>query len=145
MLQDPTSKLPTNHIMYHPLSGHCVLVDDNNSIQLTDCLNRSHWSYGGDGTPINLVGTSMCLKAVGDGLPVTVSTDCSSNQSMWRVISSSKLQLATMNEQGKSICLENNSNSSTILTTECLCAEDGDKCQDNPEIQWFKLVQTNLS
>ncbi|OVA18921.1 Glycoside hydrolase [Macleaya cordata] len=142
ILQDPTSKLPINHVMYHPLSGNCVLVDDSNSIQLTDCLNRSHWSYGGDETPINLVGTSMCLKAVGDGLPVTVSTDCSSNQSNWRVISSSNLQLSTMDEQGKSLCLENNS--STILTKECLCPTDVEKCQDNPEIQWFKLVPTNM-
>ncbi|OVA18920.1 Glycoside hydrolase [Macleaya cordata] len=68
------------------------------------------------------------LQAVGNGLPGTVSTDCSSKQSIWKVISSSKLQLATMDEQGKSLCLENNSNSSTILIKECLCPTDDEKC-----------------
>ncbi|MCL7042544.1 hypothetical protein MKW94_018705 [Papaver nudicaule] len=145
MLQDPRSKLPTDHIIYHPLSGLCLFVDKNSNIQASDCLNRSHWSYAGNQAPLKLAGTSKCLKVNGNGLPVTVSNDCSSDQSAWKVILESNMRLAAMDQQGRSLCLDyDTSKSPLILSNECQCVtDDASKCKDNPETQWFKLIQTN--
>ncbi|KAI3850536.1 hypothetical protein MKX03_003972 [Papaver bracteatum] len=145
ILQDPRSNLPREQIIYHPLSGHCFTVDDKNSssTQLSDCLNRSHWSYAGNQTQIKLTGTSKCLKVEGNGLPVTVSDDCSS---VWKVIADSNIRLATTDKEGRSLCLDYNpSISPLVLSNECLCADDeSSNCKENPETQWFKLIETNV-
>ncbi|KAF6162133.1 hypothetical protein GIB67_008262 [Kingdonia uniflora] len=129
--------------MYHPLSGKCVMANENNTLEASDCLNRSKWSYTGDESPIWLMGTSLCLNVVGDGLPVIISSDCSSNQSTWRVVLDSKLHIAARDAQGRSLCLESNPfNSNIILTRECLCLNDDDSlCNESPpQIQWFTLI-----
>lgn len=142
---DPRSNLPRDQIIYHPLSGHCLLVDDKNSsnTQASDCLNRSHWSYAGNQTQVKLTGTSKCLKVEGNGLPVTVSDDCSS---VWKVIADSNIRLATTDKEGRSLCLDYDlSKSSVVLSNECLCADDeSSNCKENPETQWFKLIETNV-
>ncbi|XAR70239.1 Cellulase [Bertholletia excelsa] len=146
--QDPNSIIPSYYIMYHPQTGQCVQVG-RSAIYVTDCWRWSRWSHDRDGGPIRLSGGPRCLRASGDGLPVVVSSRCSGHQSMWSMVSGSKLHLATKDKQGGLLCLEWSSDSSSpvILTKKCLCLGDDSKdvsmCGDDPQRQWFKLVPSN--
>ncbi|XP_022158418.1 uncharacterized protein LOC111024912, partial [Momordica charantia] len=124
MLQDPTSNASSSYVMYHPQSGQCILAsNDNKGIFLSSCSTSSRWSHGGDGTSIKITTTGLCLKANGEGLRVSLSSDCLSQQSVWRAISNSKLHLATFTQDGKNFCLQiESSNSSKIVTRSCICA-----------------------
>ncbi|KAL2517218.1 Cellulase (glycosyl hydrolase family 5) protein [Abeliophyllum distichum] len=102
-LQDPYSKGLTYYILYHPLSGRCIQVDNNNETQASDCLSFSLWSHGGNGTPIHLKGSPLCLTSAGDGFPVTLSTHC---MTKWEFVSNSTFQLANKDEKGINLCLE---------------------------------------
>lgn len=113
-------------------------------LKASDCQSWSRWFYDGDGTPLRLEGTSLCLKAAGDGHPAIISTDCSSQLSKWTFTSSSKLQIAVQDEQGKHLCLQAKSDDSSILFTKrCMCLGD-DYCLTNLQSQWFKLIASNM-
>ncbi|KAI3468671.1 hypothetical protein Pfo_025334 [Paulownia fortunei] len=144
-IQDPNSMGPTYHILYHPSSGRCIRVDKS-EVHASDCWSFTRWNHDGNGNPIRLVGTELCLSAVGDGIPVTLSLDCTSRQSQWELVSSSKFQLSNKDEHGKYLCLEWDPNySSRVLTRKCTCLEeDGSmNCQESPQSQWFKLISAN--
>lgn len=110
-----------------------------------DCRNRSRWSYGGNGTAILLMGSSLCLRVAGDGLPVVLSPECSDNQSTsWTLVSSSGFHIAGMDAGGRQVCLQGSSgDSSTVGTIECLCPGDPN-CSGNPQEQWFRFVASNV-
>lgn len=110
-----------------------------------DCQkNYSRWSYEGDGSPIRLMESSMCLQAGGEGLPLGLSEDCLGQQSSWKRVSVSGLHLATLDKTGLPSCLQKDLNASTIVTRKCICIEDDSACMDNPQSQWFQLVPTNV-
>ncbi|XP_068652570.1 glycosyl hydrolase 5 family protein-like [Aristolochia californica] len=158
MIKDPESNHSVNHILYHPLSGLCVQTiqdlenNDTAVVQVRDCESedsRSRWSFRGNGhgDPIWLTGTNLCLRHVGNRLPVILSRECSDWETKWRVLSSSRLQvqIAAMDTQGEFQCLEKSfSNASSLLfTRECLCLDDS-FCEENPQSQWFKRISTNV-
>ncbi|CAK9141953.1 unnamed protein product [Ilex paraguariensis] len=145
-IQDPKSNVSPYYIMYHPTSGRCMR-GVNNELHPTDCWSLSRWSHAGDGTPIRLMGTPLCLTAVGDGLPVSLTADCMSEQSTWKLFSDTKYQIANRDEHGTDLCLDWDPNySSRILTKKCLCSQDdSDQCHDNPQSQWFKLISSNAN
>ncbi|GAY39204.1 hypothetical protein CUMW_042570 [Citrus unshiu] len=103
-----TSRTRTSYIIFHPLSGNCVNANARNELYASNRGPFSRWSYGGDGTPIRLMDRSLCLKVVGDGLPPMLSNDCQSKQSAWSLVSSSKLHLATKDDEhgGELLCLQ---------------------------------------
>ncbi|XP_027905958.1 glycosyl hydrolase 5 family protein-like [Vigna unguiculata] len=140
---EPNSKAPIVNILYHPLSGQCVQVNDKNEVELGRCETKTRWVRAENETKIILHGTKKCLTTTGEGLPVIVS-DCERNNSSWRSASLSKLHLATMNQQQEQLCLQKDSNSSTIVTSKCICIKDDSLCLDDPQSQWFQLVQTNV-
>ncbi|KAK6947853.1 Glycoside hydrolase, family 5 [Dillenia turbinata] len=141
----PSSNASTYLMMYHPQSGRCVQVKGEDRIYLSSCQSGSRWSHEGEENPIRLIGSGLCLKVVGDGLPPILSTDCTSPQSTWKFVSSSKLHIAAPDEKSKMLCLESNfSNFSVIITGKCLCLEDTSTCNRDPQQQWFKLIPTNL-
>lgn len=110
-----------------------------------DCKSNSLWSFEGDGSPIRLMNSAMCLKAVGEGLPPSLSEDCLSAQSSWKAVSRSGLHLASFAKDGELLCLEKDSNSTKIVTKKCICIGDDDpSCLDDPLNQWFRLVPTNV-
>ncbi|KAL6327852.1 hypothetical protein AAG906_026526 [Vitis piasezkii] len=74
-----------------PESGFCVNVEGQDNVHGSSCRERSKWSHSGDGSPIQLVGSELCLKAVGDGVPVALSTDCKSPWATWKLVSDSML------------------------------------------------------
>ncbi|KAK3029824.1 hypothetical protein RJ639_038258 [Escallonia herrerae] len=145
MNQGPQPNGLTSYVMYHPQSGRCAEAGNEN-LTATSSQNCSRWSYSKDGSTIKLLGTSSCLTAVGDGLPVVVSNDCSSQQSMWSIVSSSKLHVAAKDDQGRGLCLEWKSSDTTLVAKKCLCLgddlEDVLRCEENPQRQWFKFVPT---
>ncbi|XP_039166815.1 glycosyl hydrolase 5 family protein [Eucalyptus grandis] len=144
MIQDPSSNSPMSYIMYHPQSGLCIRANNNHEIGTAERQLWSRWSHYRDGGPIRLMGTPLCLQALGDGLPPALSNDCSSQRSAWRSISNSKLHVAATDEHGNRLCLEKKSNeSSVILTRKCICVDDDSGCMENPQGQWFKFVPTN--
>ncbi|MED6186825.1 hypothetical protein PIB30_070415 [Stylosanthes scabra] len=79
---------------------------------------------------------------------VTVSDDCENKNkknNSWRKVSLSKLHLATFDHKsGKTLCLQKDPNSSTIVTSKCICITDDSQCLDDPQSQWFQLVPTNV-
>ncbi|KAL0556755.1 hypothetical protein IC582_005271 [Cucumis melo] len=145
MLQDPNSNASYSYVIYHPQSGQCIEVsNDNKDIVLTNCSTSSRWSHDNDSTPIKMSSTGLCLKASGEGLAASLSTDCLGKQSVWSAISNSKLHLATITENGKSLCLQiESSNSSKIVTNSCICTTDDPTCLQDTQSQWFELVETN--
>ncbi|XP_028769654.1 glycosyl hydrolase 5 family protein-like [Neltuma alba] len=145
--QDPTSKFPIANILYYPLSGQCVHVNQKNELEVGSCENKIERWVHEDGSQILLSGTNKCLTASGEGLPVVVSdgNNCQSKQSSsWKSASLSKLHLATVDQHGKQLCLHQDANSSTIVTRRCICILDDPTCLDDPRSQWFQFVPTNL-
>ncbi|KAK7368927.1 hypothetical protein VNO80_10960 [Phaseolus coccineus] len=144
MIQDPNSKASKSHIIFHPSTGYCAHVNDKELV-MGDCKSNSLWSFEGDGSPIRLMNSAMCLKAVGEGLPPTLSEDCLSAQSSWKAVSMSGLHLASFDKNGELLCLEKDSNSTKLVTRKCICIEHDDySCLDSPLNQWFRLVPTNV-
>ncbi|CAI9094203.1 OLC1v1029897C2 [Oldenlandia corymbosa var. corymbosa] len=146
-LQDPFSRHETYKVMYHPLSGTCGVAHKNQVLAAGGCWKTTQWSYRGEGSPIRLKGTNRCLMAVGDGLPVLLSDDCSGESSSWKLAKNSMYQLANKDENGNHLCLDFDPHvSKMVLTTKCIVAEEDDpdyiKLQ-RPESQWFLLVDSN--
>jgi hypothetical protein len=143
IVQDPSSDLAKSHILFHPLTGECGHVRDK-KIVMGDCKNESRWSFEGNGSPISLMDSPLCLKAAGEGLSPTLSEDCLSQQSSWRTVSLSRLHLATFDVNGERLCLHKDPESENVVTKKCICIEDDTKCMDSPINQWFKFVTTNV-
>ncbi|KAL2238275.1 uncharacterized protein LOC105164045 [Sesamum indicum] len=145
--QEPKTNRPTYYIMFHPQSGQCVRIGKTN-IVLANCKTASHWDQHQDGGTIKVAGSPQCLGVAGDGKVAGVSDDCSSNGSKWKHVSSSGLHLGAQDGEGKYLCLERSASNSTLVTKKCLCVGDNlvdfPTCDDNPEVQWFKLVPANV-
>nr|GMD99763.1 glycosyl hydrolase 5 family protein-like [Ipomoea batatas] len=143
--QDPKSSEPTYHILYHPLSGRCARVVDD-QIHMSDCLGASRCIHEADGMPIQMIGSLKCLAVVGEDLPLNLSTICNNDgqsNNTWSLASNSMFQLANRGDNGLVLCLDFDSSysSSTILTRKCVGLEEGD--MRNPQTQWFKLIASN--
>ncbi|XP_022974054.1 uncharacterized protein LOC111474124 [Cucurbita maxima] len=145
MLQDPNSNASFSYVIYHPQSGQCIQVsNDNKDMFMGNCSNSGRWTHDNDSTPIRMSSTGLCLKTSGEGLMPSLSTDCFGPQSSWRAISNTKLHLATITQDGKSLCLQvENSNSSKIVTNSCICTDGAPTCLEDTQSQWFELVETN--
>ncbi|KAF2297893.1 hypothetical protein GH714_004847 [Hevea brasiliensis] len=148
-LQDPTSKSSTSYIIFHPQSGSCVDPDGRHDIYAGNCKKPKRWLYAGNGAPIRLKGTSLCLEAVGDGAAPVLSKNCSSQQSSWKLLSQTKLHVATLDETGEYLCLQKESPyTSKIVTSKCTFTLPNPQCltdsQIDPTTQWFKLVSSNV-
>lgn len=111
---------------------------------MDECVTYRRWNHGEDGTPISLLGSGKCLKAVTAGQPPLLSDDCLCRESSWMAVSESKLHLATMDQRGELMCLERKDNSSQIVTNKCICIGDDTNCLKDPQSQWFKLIPTNM-
>ncbi|KAL7596541.1 hypothetical protein Lser_V15G30340 [Lactuca serriola] len=137
----------TSYIIYHPLSGKCV--KGGNNLSMTKCQQATRWDHLHDGGAIQLAKkTTHCLTTIKQGLPPIISDhECSSPQSLWNVVSSSKHHLASKDSQGNDVCLEVDPSTSKVVTNKCLCLDDNlrdvPKCEENPQRQWLKLIPTN--
>ncbi|GJY98554.1 ricin B, lectin domain, glycoside hydrolase [Tanacetum coccineum] len=141
------SSNPISYVLYHPLSGQCIKASD--TLSMTNCQEASRWNHERDGGSIQLANTTRCLTTFKQGLSpnVTDNDNCSSPESLWNVVSSSRHHLASKDNQGNNLCLEVDPFTLNILTNKCLCLDDDlrdvSKCDENPQSQWLKLVPTN--
>ncbi|KAF5816024.1 putative cellulase [Helianthus annuus] len=133
-----------SYILYHPLSGQCV--GSSHHLSMTSCRHASHWIHEQDGGPIQLKNTNHCLTTVKQGMSPIIShlDNCSTPESSWNVVSSSKHHLASKDSQRNNLCLEVDASTLKIVTNKCLCLDDDlrdvIKCDDNPQSQWLKLI-----
>ncbi|KAG5593295.1 hypothetical protein H5410_043809 [Solanum commersonii] len=102
-------KKPKYYLLFHPQSGKCLNVATNNVVQASSCIGASRWIYHGDGTSIRLTGTSSCLTTSREGMPLTLSKDCNNNEkSRWKL--ASNYQISNIDENGKELCLDFDTN-----------------------------------
>ncbi|KAL3635628.1 hypothetical protein CASFOL_020175 [Castilleja foliolosa] len=137
-----SSDQKTHYKILYPLTGQCVRSKAGKVI-LDTCKKATRWDQYGEA--IKVAGSSRCLVAAGDRAAAGVSDDCSSE---WKFVSNSGLHLAVLNGQGGYLCLEKNGSDNTLVTKKCLCVGDDlvdfPTCADNPQVQWFKFVPTNV-
>ncbi|KAJ3675307.1 hypothetical protein LUZ60_004349 [Juncus effusus] len=129
------------HLIFHPLSGLCVLSDFSSKlVKLGSCFDSKAWNYTYDNKLI-IKETDYCLQAVGMGKNVKISTDCDKSNSNWNLLSDSKMHVSTkLSKSGKNLCLDVG-NDGSLVTNECKCLNFNATC--SPEIQWFKIILSN--
>jgi endoglucanase len=140
LIAEPSSNSNKSYLIYHPLNGQCVKVNNNHELELGDCDGASKWNQ--EGQQIKLVGNDTCIEGNGDGSKVKLSKDCKSKQSFWKTLSATNLHLGTLDGQGQKLCLQRES--PNIVTKNCICVDDNPSCLDDPTSQWFQLVTTNV-
>ncbi|WCJ26387.1 Cellulase (glycosyl hydrolase family 5) protein [Euphorbia peplus] len=150
---DPASKFYKSYIIFHPQSGSCIHIGNKKEIFSSTCNKvPHHFMYSGkagNGSAIKLKGTKLCIQAIGEGKSPIISSNCTQNMSLWKLISSTRLHIATTDEQGNHLCLQKESPyTSKIVTNKCTLTHVDHECQKDwgkdPTTQWFKLVRTNL-
>ncbi|WZZ36131.1 hypothetical protein YC2023_019532 [Brassica napus] len=97
-LQAPDPQPKVNNLVFHPLSGLCMLQSflDPTKVTLGRCNESQLWNYSTDNT-LKLQNKSLCLANTGPNAPVVKlsETSCSSsNLCKWQTISASKMLLA---------------------------------------------------
>nr|XP_043609567.1 glycosyl hydrolase 5 family protein-like [Erigeron canadensis] len=144
-LQVPKTASSNYTLMYHPLSGRCINSNDKKEIFTEGCDSAfTGWSHVGDGSPIQVLNTKLCIMVIGDGLPVKLPNDCNGKQSAWKSIPNS-FQITSKDGNGVDLCLDFDGNSnSKILSKKCICAGgSAANCRENPQSQWFQFVWKN--
>ncbi|KAK1281510.1 hypothetical protein QJS10_CPB22g00038 [Acorus calamus] len=124
----------------------CVSADaGGQNVVLGDCSKSSRWFRRRGNHAIMLSSADhLCMHFVGEGQPVTLSTNCDDQLSSWWPVAMFQF---VSGSQGKRMCLDggNSQPGSTgvvITTTECDCLGTV-TCQENPQTQWFSFVTTN--
>ncbi|KAJ0989452.1 hypothetical protein J5N97_007808 [Dioscorea zingiberensis] len=135
-------QVPAYKMLYHPLTGRCVLRGNTGKDVVTGrCLKSEAWIY--DNGNLALHGTnSSCLQTDGEGKLAILGTDCSGIASKWDMISATKMQFSSK-VQGPSrrpLCLDIGPNGRSLVTNACKCFTGNQLC--DPETQWFKLVKS---
>ncbi|GJW20314.1 ricin B, lectin domain, glycoside hydrolase, partial [Tanacetum coccineum] len=138
-----------HYFLYHPLSGQCIKASGD-TLLMTNCQQASKWNHDHDGGSIQLANTPQCLTTSKQGASpmITDQVNCSSPQSSWNVVSSSRHHLASKDNEGNNLCLEVDISSLNIVTNKCLCLDDDlndvPSCGYNPTRQWLKLIPTDM-
>ncbi|KAG8064941.1 hypothetical protein GUJ93_ZPchr0004g39640 [Zizania palustris] len=125
------------NVIFHPLSGLCVLVKYPKGVDLGSCGESNAWNYT-SGYELVLKATGQCLQAESVGEMAKLGTDCSKSNSRWQLISNSGMHISTeLTKDGTRVCLDA-SPDGTITTSLCKCLTADPNC--NPESQWFKII-----
>lgn len=138
---DPFSKASTYYNMYHPATGTCSMANTkDNQVYQVDCSQKSGWDHTSDGTPISLHNDASCLTVAGEGLPVTLTKQCTDTKSLWSLMSDLKLHIGVKDPKGGDLCLEwgASGNATVLVSNKC------DLQSDTSQTQWFQLLPTNL-
>jgi hypothetical protein len=127
-------------LIFHPLTGLCVIRKSLlEPLQLGPCFLSDGWDY----TPqkvLSIKGTYYCIQAQKEGMPATLSIQCSNPNSQWDIISDSKLHLSSKTSSGSTdVCLDVNEKNA-IVTNACKCLRNDQSC--DPASQWFKLIDS---
>ncbi|XP_057530023.1 glycosyl hydrolase 5 family protein-like [Amaranthus tricolor] len=135
--QGPSAILAENRkIIYHPLTGKCILRKSIMGVNLGNCSESNHWSYTPQKTLI-IEYSYFCLKAQGMNRPARLSIICPGTGTIWAPISDSELHLAVTLSDNTTACLDVDSGNN-LITTTCKCLSKDNGC--DPGSQWFTLV-----
>ncbi|KMT00591.1 hypothetical protein BVRB_9g218890 [Beta vulgaris subsp. vulgaris] len=138
--QGPEASFRNKHKMiFHPLTGLCILSKPGMEVQLGNCSKSNHWNHTPENT-LEIKGSYLCLKAQGLNLPAKLSTSCRGEGTSWAPISDSKLHLATTLSNNSTACLDVDSQNN-LITTSCKCLSEKNKC--DPGSQWFKIADVS--
>ncbi|CAL9248615.1 unnamed protein product [Arabidopsis halleri] len=142
-LQGPGSQSKVYNLVFHPLTGLCMLqsILDPTKVTLGLCNESQPWSYTPENT-LKLKDKSLCLENTGPNSPVKLSeTSCSSpNLSKWETISASNMLLAAKSTSN-SLCLDVDE-TNNLIASNCKCVKGEDSSCD-PISQWFKIVKVS--
>ncbi|KAM7269010.1 hypothetical protein ACFE04_024507 [Oxalis oulophora] len=126
-------------VILHPSTGLCVVRKSMfGPLELGSCTKSEAWSYTSQKN-ILLKGGLLCVQTDEEGKPAKLSLFCSDSKSKWDIISDSKMHLSSKVSNGKTVCLDVDSNN-TIITSSCKCLNRDNNC--DPASQWFKLVDS---
>ncbi|KAL6650910.1 hypothetical protein ACP70R_009835 [Stipagrostis hirtigluma subsp. patula] len=132
----PNSREPYR-VMFHPLTGLCVLLTSSKSLDLGPCDEAIAWNYTST-YELVVKNTGQCLQATSVGESAKLGTDCSRSSSKWHLISNSRMHVsAELTRNGTRVCLEA-SPDGAITTNLCKCLSVDPTC--DPESQWFKVI-----
>ncbi|KAH0850133.1 hypothetical protein HID58_095759 [Brassica napus] len=116
-LQGPDPQPKVNNLVFHPLSGLCMLQSFLDPTK------------------------SLCLANTGPNAPVVKLSETSCSSSKWQTISASKMLLAATSTNN-SLCLDVDGDNN-IVATNCKCVNGEDGSCD-PMSQWFKIVKVTI-
>lgn len=137
------SDLQPYKVLFHPATGLCVAKKSLlEPLHLGHCDELQGWDYTEQHTLL-LQGTTICLKATGEGEKVKFGIFCSDSASNWELKSDSKMHLSTKLAANSSsiLCLDVDSDGSTIVTSTCRCLGKDQTC--DPENQWFRIIDSS--
>ncbi|XP_071724309.1 glycosyl hydrolase 5 family protein-like [Rutidosis leptorrhynchoides] len=133
------SDADTYKVIFHPSSGLCVVRKSMfGPLKLGSCSESEAWSYTSQKN-ILVKGGYLCIQADEEGKPGKLSLFCSDSKSKWELISDSKMHLSSRTSNGKTVCLDVDSDNN-IITRTCKCLNRDNSC--DPASQWFKLVDS---
>uniref|UniRef100_A0A0E0DF98 Glycoside hydrolase family 5 domain-containing protein n=1 Tax=Oryza meridionalis TaxID=40149 RepID=A0A0E0DF98_9ORYZ len=89
----PNSQEPYN-VIFHPLSGLCVVVKSSEALELGPCDESNAWNYTSTHELV-LQHTGQCLQVKSIGENAQLGTDCSKSSSKWQLISNSGMHVST--------------------------------------------------
>ncbi|QCD88000.1 endoglucanase [Vigna unguiculata] len=126
-------------VIFHPLTGFCILRKQVEALRLGSCSDSDEWEYTDQNT-LSIKGTNFCLQAEGEGKKAKIGNICSTLNSRWEMLSDSKMHLSTQINNSSGMCLDVDTNN-IIVTNTCKClTKDNNTCE--PASQWFKLVDS---
>ncbi|XP_038977859.1 glycosyl hydrolase 5 family protein-like [Phoenix dactylifera] len=128
-------------IIFHPLTGLCVVKKSSskNLLELGLCANSEAWNYTAEQN-VMLEGTKYCMLAKGAGRRARLGTGCGGSNSIWELISDSRMHVSSkLPKNGSTVCLDI-SQDGTIITNLCKCLSQDGTC--NPDSQWFKIIRS---
>lgn len=132
------SNVPQYNIIFHPLTGLCIQKKSLFKLELGPCAQSDSWNYTLE-DDIMEKSSGFCLQVEDIGKPPKLGTQCGESSSKWKLISDSKMHIASeMAVNGSAVCLDV-SPEGFIVTNFCKCLRY-ETC--SPESQWFKIIRS---
>ncbi|KAK8449020.1 hypothetical protein SEVIR_7G149000v4 [Setaria viridis] len=143
-------QVPPYTVLFHPVTGTCVLRRRSPPLELGPCSETEAWAYSAQEQRLAVAprdGSSLCLRAEGAGKPASLGASCGDAMARWRLVSDSKLHVATSSSAAVdgdgALCLDVGADGRSVVTNPCRCLSADNSC--DPQSQWFKLVTSTRS
>lgn len=133
-------------VLFHPATGLCVVRRSLvQPLELGPCNETEAWAYTQQQRLALRHSPLLCLRAEGAGRPASLGLACGDELARWRLVSDSKLHVATNASSSGSdaLCLDVGADGRSVVTSPCRCLSADNNC--DPESQWFKLVSSTRS
>ncbi|KAJ3675308.1 hypothetical protein LUZ60_004350 [Juncus effusus] len=127
-------------IMFHPLTGLCVVRKSLLTLELGPCRESIPWIYAPQKSTLTIKNSFFCVKADKAGQPASLGFICTDSRSKWQLISDSKMHFSSNISSDLSLCLDVGQDEKGIVTNPCKCLSRDQDC--DPKSQWFKLVDS---